>query len=425
MPAVQTLLKPAAAAVKRCDARFRVLVAGRRFGKSRLSEVELLEQALKKPGSRSVYMAPSRVQAKQILWAGLKERVPASWIRAKNETALTLTLNNGSIIQLAGADYSDSLRGISADLIVLDEYCFIQDLENQMAALRPMLSTTKGRMLLISTPAGGGTYSQELFERAKSADNPGWQAFQFTSVDGGWIPESEVEAQRATMDELLFKQEYYAGFMSLLGACYPQFSTTLNVSPQTDDGGPLVVGMDFNVSPFCAVVLRVRGNTVAVIDEIELHQADTAQMAKELLRRFGQREITVCPDPTGSRKQTSSLGLSDHAILKQHGLKVKAPRAPWRVTDKLAVTRFYICSADGHRALQIDPRCKQLIRSLKSLEFDKNGKNAPDKSHGHDHFPDSLGYSLLALKHGLLPYSIGSTSFSPPGAPGSFAAPPG
>lgn len=418
---MQTMLKPAAAAVKRSEARFRVLVAGRRFGKSRLSETELLEMALRKPRSRSVYMAPSRVQAKQILWAGLKERVPTEWIRAKNETALTLTLINGSVIQLAGADYSDSLRGISADLIVLDEYCFIADLETQMAALRPMLSTTQGRMLLISTPAGGGTYSQELFERAKTPEVHDWEAFQFTSVDGGWIPASEVEAQRATMDETLFKQEYFAGFMSHLGACYPDFSTQLNVSRQDDDGGPVLVGLDFNVSPFCAVVLRVRDNTVAVIDEIELHRADTAQMAQELLRRYGGREITVCPDPTGRRVQTSSLGLSDHAILKQAGLKVKAPKAPWRVTDKLAVTRFYIKAANGHRALQIDPRCKQLIRCLKSLEFDRNGANAPDKRSGFDHFPDSLGYSLLALKHGLLPYSVGPASLAIPGTGASFS----
>ena len=133
MPAVHTQLKPAAAAVKRSKARFRVLVAGRRFGKSRLSECELVEQALLKPGSRSVYLAPTRVQAKQILWQGLKERVPPSWIDSKNETALQLKLNNGSIIQLAGADYSDSLRGISADLIVVDEFCFVSNLEEQMA----------------------------------------------------------------------------------------------------------------------------------------------------------------------------------------------------------------------------------------------------------------------------------------------------
>ena len=405
MPVVQTQLKPAAAEVHRSKSRFRVLIAGRRFGKSRLAESELVEQALTTPGSRSVYLAPTRVQAKQIIWQGLKERVPPAWIRTKNETALTMTLINGSVIQLAGADYSDSLRGISAHLIVVDEFCFVQDLENQMAALRPMLSTTKGKMLLISTPAGGGSFSHELYERAKTAEASDWEAFTYTSVDGGWIPESEVESQKATMDAALFRQEYYASFESLIGACFPEFCDA-NVSLQSDDGGPLTIGMDFNVSPFCAVVIRVRDNGVHVIDEIELHQADTRMMSEEILRRYPGREIIICPDPTGKRKQTSSLGLSDHAILRQHGFKVKAPNAPWRVTDKLNSVRRYIRDADGRRLLQVDPRCRRLIRSMRSLEF-KAGTSHPDQASDHSHSPDSLGYACLALRHGLLPWSIG------------------
>ena len=409
MPVVQTLLKPAAAAVHRSQARFRVLVAGRRFGKSRLAETELVEQALRKPGSRSVYMCPSRVQAKQVLWAGLKERVPMDWIRSKNETALSLTLINGSVIQLSGADYSDALRGISADLIVLDEFCFVTDLSNQLAALRPMLSTTRGKMLLISTPAGGGSAAHEIYERAKTADAVDWEAFTFTSVDGGWIPPEEVESQRATMDAALFRQEYFASFESLVGACYPEFSSALNVSPQADDGGPLVAGLDFNISPFACVIARIRDGGVHVIDEIELHQADTRMMSEEILRRYPNREIRVAPDPTGSRRQTSSLGLSDHAILKQHGLKVASPRAPWRVTDKLNVVRRYIRDGNGHRALQIDPSCRQLIRSMKNLEF-AEGTSHPCKKSGWDHFPDSLAYLCLALHHGLLPYTIGNSN---------------
>ena len=407
MPVVSNQLKPAAAAVHRSKCRFRVLVAGRRFGKSRLAETELVEVALTKPGSRSVYMAPSRVQAKQILWQGLKERVPGEWIRNKNETALTLTLINGSVIQLAGADYSDSLRGISADFICVDEFCFVNDLENQMAALRPMLATTRGRMLLISTPAGGGNYAHELFERAGTEEAWDWERHVFTSVDGGWIPEEEVESQRATMDAALFRQEYFASFESMVGACYPEFSD-LNISPQADDGGKLVLGMDFNISPYCAVVARIRNGGIAVIDEIELHQADTRIMSEEILSRYPGRSISVCPDPTGSRKQTSSLGLSDHAILKQHGLIVVSPKAPWRITDKLNSVRRFIRDGYGNRPLQVDPKCRQLIRSMKNLEF-AEGTSAPDKKAGFDHFPDSLGYLCLALKHGLLPYQIGST----------------
>ena len=43
---------------------------------------------------------------------------------------------------------------------------------------------------------------------------------------------------------------------------------------------------------------------------------------------------------------------------------------------------------------------------LQNLEF-AEGTSAPDKKAGWDHFPDSLGYACLALRHGLLPYSLG------------------
>lgn len=405
MPQVQTMLKPAASAVHRSKTRFRVLVAGRRFGKSRLAETELVEQALTLPGSRSIYMAPTRVQAKQILWTGLKERLPGTWIRSKNETSLTITLINGSVIQLAGADYADALRGISAHFICVDEFCFVNDLENQMAALRPMLSTTRGRMLLISTPAGGGSYSHDLFEKAKGDDAHDWEAWQFTSVDGGWIPPEEVDSQKATMDAALFRQEYFASFESLIGACYPEFGDA-NISLQEDDGGDLVVGMDFNVTPFCAIVIRVREGRADVINEITLHQSDTRKMSEKLLQLYPNRKITVAPDPTGSRTQTSSLGLSDHAILRQHGLIVKTPKSPWRIVDKVNVCRQFIRNGRGERNLQIDPSCKHLIRSLRNLEF-KEGKSVPDPQSEFGHACDSLGYSLLALRHGLIPYSVG------------------
>jgi len=82
-----------------------------------------------------------------------------------------------------------------------------------MAALRRMLITTRGRMLLISSPAGGGSYSHELYERAWTEEASGLERFTFIRVDGGWIPPSEVESNRAT----LFWQEYYASFESLVG----------------------------------------------------------------------------------------------------------------------------------------------------------------------------------------------------------------
>ena len=77
-----------------CDKRFRVLVAGRRFGKSYLSCIELLRGAINNPGETFFYCAPTYRMAKDIAWKEIKRLVPKTWIKAKNETDLKIDLIN-------------------------------------------------------------------------------------------------------------------------------------------------------------------------------------------------------------------------------------------------------------------------------------------------------------------------------------------
>jgi len=120
-------------------ARFKVVVAGRRFGKTVLALCTLLHSSWEKAGSINWYTAPTYRQAKQIAWTMLKSFTDASWIASRNETDLSLTLINGSIISLRGADNYDSLRGVGLDALVLDEYADMAA-EVWTEVLRPALS---------------------------------------------------------------------------------------------------------------------------------------------------------------------------------------------------------------------------------------------------------------------------------------------
>ena len=82
--------------------RFRVLVAGRRFGKSYLSCIELLKAAIDRPGETYFYCAPTYRMAKDIAWKEIKKLIPREWIATKNETDLKIELVNGSLIELKG-----------------------------------------------------------------------------------------------------------------------------------------------------------------------------------------------------------------------------------------------------------------------------------------------------------------------------------
>ena len=229
-------LRPPQGDVFLSTARFRVLVAGRRFGKTFLACVELLRASidpdfsLTPPSKRlSWYVAPTYRQAKKDAWRPLKALTRPYWGKRPNETDLSIELRCGARIELRGADNYDRLRGSGLDFLVADEFKDVKK-EAWTHALRPMLSDRLGRALFTGTPQGMG-YFYELWEEARiKAD---WAAFQFTSEDGGNISREEIEASAADLDEKTFRQEFQASFENMAaGAIYYAFNRDANIAPQ-------------------------------------------------------------------------------------------------------------------------------------------------------------------------------------------------
>jgi hypothetical protein len=140
-------LHPKQMEVYKSKARFRVVVAGRRWGKTMLSRVLIIKMA-QKPKRKIWYVAPTYRMAKQIMWVDLLDVIPKKWIRKINETTLTITLVNQTRIELKGADKADSLRGVGIHFLVLDEF---QDMaeETWTQVLRPTLADTRGHAIFI------------------------------------------------------------------------------------------------------------------------------------------------------------------------------------------------------------------------------------------------------------------------------------
>ena len=118
-------LKQAQGAVFTDKSRFRVLVAGRRFGKSYLACIELIRAATERPNEVYFYCAPTYRMAKDIAWKTLKSLVPRQWIAGKHESDLKIELVNGSTIELKGTENAMALRGRSLSGCVLDEAAFM------------------------------------------------------------------------------------------------------------------------------------------------------------------------------------------------------------------------------------------------------------------------------------------------------------
>ena len=106
--------------------RFKVLVSGRRFGKTFLAISEIMKYA-SQINNKIWYVAPTYKQAKTICWSDLKELLAKfNWIDDINESDLHITIKKtGSQIWLKGADNYDTLRGVGVNFLCLDEFADI------------------------------------------------------------------------------------------------------------------------------------------------------------------------------------------------------------------------------------------------------------------------------------------------------------
>lgn len=319
----------------------------------------------------------------------LQSFVDPVFVESKNETDLSMTLRNGSVIALRGADNYDSLRGVGIDALVLDEYADMAA-EVWTEVLRPSLSDKLGKALFIGTPSGFN-HLYDLWLEAGT--KPDWKAWQFTTADGGNVMPSELEAARLDLDERTFKQEYEASFASLTGRVYYEFDRLLNVSGDIKDtGAELLVGMDFNINPMSACIGVKAGNQLHIIDEITIQNGNTELMADAIQMRFPNRKVQVYPDPSGKARKTSSpVGQTDFSILAAHGFRVLAPNSAPLVVDRNNEVNAMFKNAAGDRRLMIHPKCRQLIKCLDGLTY-KADTSQPDKGLGLDHLPDALSY---------------------------------
>ncbi len=404
-------LRPVQGRIFRDRRRFRVVLAGRRGGKTVLGGVELLRGAAERTGVY-YYVAPTYRMAKDIAWDTYKRIIPDRWIRKKNESNLKIDLINGSSIYLKGSEDPDALRGPALTGVVLDE-CAFQTEYTWRSVIRPALSDRGGWALFTTTPSPEGTagWFYELVLQLQGSDDvdPGleqldpeqWGLYEYTSLQGGNIPLAEIEEARRTLALEVFEREYEAKILSntgLVASCFSMLN--LDSTVEDDLNLPLYIGMDFNNDPLtaiCANIVRVKGRAVElrVFNELNLKGATTWDMAEVLNDLYGEnRRKIACPDPTGKRKQTSGVGVSDHQILRKAGITVYAPEAPYNIADKIRAVNAALRTADGEVHTKINPRCRELIKSFRTLGY-AEGTRMPNKKLGVDHSFDAFGYLCL------------------------------
>jgi len=343
-------LHPAQLSIFNSEARFKVVAAGRRFGKSRLAAWILLIKALQSDSKDVFYIGPTFQQAKDIMWSMLKELGQDLIVDAYENTA-RLTLVNGRKIFLKGSDRPDTLRGVGLAYVVLDEYASMKpNVWEQI--IRPTLADVKGGALFIGTPAGKNHF-YELYNEAKKEDD--WETFSYNSTDNPYIDDEEIEAARKSMSSMAFRQEFEASFETFTGGIFKEDWFQLGEEPEE---GNFIIAVD--PAGFESVE-KERGLKGSKLDETAIAIVKTnadewwvadikhgrwsiKETARKILEAAMFYEATTVGIETGSLRNAILPYLQDemrsndsfvHLDELRHGGKKKTERITWALQGRM------------------------------------------------------------------------------------------
>jgi hypothetical protein len=247
-------------AIMNHPARFRIVVAGRRWGKSEAAAHEALEYALENPGVDVWWVAPTYQQANGYGFDKIKPLLSLDILAGdpKLSKPRRIDLVNGSTLSFRSSERESSLRGGGVDFLVIDEAGAVSD-RAWSEVLRPTLADTRGRLLAIGTPKRRNWF-YEWFQRGRDEDTPEVAAFQAPTASNPHVPAEEIEHARATNPERVFRQEWQAEFLDESGGVFTDLDERVLADYRHEDVDgepPYATGVDFARSDDYTVIVTL------------------------------------------------------------------------------------------------------------------------------------------------------------------------
>ncbi len=392
---------PAQAAIAEDKHRFRVARCGRRFGKSWLSAWEMYAVAVSTDDARVCYYAPTRDDARDIMWRILKDVCASSIIGDPNESRLEMnirTLTGGtSLIVLYGWEaLQDRGKGVGVknNFVVLDEISKYTNFDyGWQEILRPTLIDTQGGALFISTTNGFNHFYDLCNKELMDAD---YKTFHFSSYDNPHIAVEEIEKIKSEMTEDRAAQEIYAEFRKKEGLVFKEFNRLQHV---TADKPETVLetlgGVDAGFThPTAIPTIKKDYESVYWIMDEYLETGRTEQEVVEYVatRRFNK----VYPDPENASLVEALKRRSNvRAVNKGKGSILAGINL---IHDLLKQNR-----------IRVHQSCKHTIQAFEQYSYKvSKGDKTPDEMPAHE-FSDMID----AIRYVVSSDAAGSVNNSP------------
>ena len=421
---------PVQSEVWRSEARYIVLPAGRRSGKTELAKRRLIRRACAFhafPDGWFVFGCPTYAQAKRIYWRDLNAMVPKRYIASVERSELSLTLINGAKIQLMGLDEPARIEGPPLDGIVLDEYANMKP-GTWDEHVAPALDTPDrpGWAMFIGVPESGtGNDYRSLFENSTSGKE-GWEDWAgFTWESASVLDEAAIRSAKARLDRRTFDQEYRGKFVDLGGRVYYDFGddSTRRCRCFYNPVAPLLLSLDFNIAPGTAAASQhfVRPadwpettygpKILGTMGEVWIESGSNTKLVMEaLIEDWGKHAgfVHFYGDATGGAEGTAKLEGSDWDIVRRMAnmawpgrVKMRVPEGNPRERVRVNCMNSLIMATDGVRRYVADPDyAPHVVDDMRrvSSKPGTNGAINKDIDKKITHLSDGLGY-LVCREH--------------------------
>jgi phage terminase large subunit len=378
-------------------ARWAIIVAHRRAGKTVACVNELIKAAIECPRSdgRYAYIAPQFNQAKDIAWLYLSRYAGVIPGAAFNESELRADLPNGARIRLYGADNPDRLRGIYLDGVILDEYA---DMRPSVwgEVIRPLLADRQGWAAFIGTPKG-----HNAFYDIWSGPDEGWYKLRLRASETGLINAEELVAARQQMTEDQYQQEFECSFeAAILGAYFGKEMRLADEEKRItrvpyEAGAEVITAWDLGIGDSTAIwFAQVVGREPRLVDYYEASGAGLDHYMRVLKERPYNYGTFLLPHD--AEVTELGTGLSRVEVLKGLGMRNYrvVPKLP--IDDGIQAARLFLrkCVFDA-------AKCKQGIEALKQYRCEYDEKIKAFKQRPlHDwssHAADAFRYLAVGI----------------------------
>lgn len=375
-------------------ARFRLLRAGRRAGKTVAAINELIRAACRRPGHYWVVgpTYPILLTAERIF----NEFLPWEIVRRQSRTERSYTLLNDSLIEFRSGHHPEHLVSVGLHGVVIDEAARLKR-EAWEENLRATLADRHGWAVFATTPRGTANWVYELHRTYPEAYGEEYEEFVFPTVENTAVPglSAEVELARRTLPARYFRQDFEGSFEAYAGLVYPEFDPAIHLLDEAclpTSFARVVAGVDWGYTQPAAVLVlgQTRDGAAFVVEELYeagllVDEAGLIGRLRALRQRWGIQRFACDP------AQPAYI-----EALRRAGLPTERAENDVAPGIQAVAQLLYVAPETGQPRLFITRTCRHTIAELRGYRWRSEGSEEPEKM--HDHAMDALRYAVCSLR---------------------------